>query len=145
MTASTLILPPELRAQLDSWITTGYPHETCGTLIGRSEGERTTLVRVTQCRNLNTDRAHDRFELDPGDFQKADTEAREAGLDIVGIWHSHPDHPAEPSETDRVQAWPGWSYIIVTVTAQGTQTLRSWRLDDTTQQFTEENVGAEAS
>ena len=77
---------------------------------------------------MNRERAHDRFELDPRDLLSADLAARAEGREIVGIWHSHPDHPAEPSETDRLAAWPGWSYLIVQVTAQGAGAMRSWRL-----------------
>jgi len=52
-----------------------------------------------------------------------------AGLDIVGIWHSHPDHPARPSETDRASAWPEWSYVIISLQRDGVRELRSWRLN----------------
>jgi proteasome lid subunit RPN8/RPN11 len=138
-----LVLPDARRAELTAWIRAGYPHETCGLLIGRSaagqreagepEAEggklRTEVVRVAQARNLNSERARDRYELDPADFMQADLAAREDGLEIVGVWHSHPDHPAEPSETDRAAAWEGWSYVIATVTADGVTAVRSWRLE----------------
>lgn len=80
--------------------------------------------------NLNHERPHDRYDLDPAGFLAADREARSAGLEIVGIWHSHPDHPARPSATDLAGAWEGWSYVIVAVTADGAGELRSWRLED---------------
>lgn len=124
-----LTLPPEVRAQLGEWVRAGYPHETCGVLVGTvpAPGDA-AAVRVEQARNLNTSRAHDRYELDPQDYLKADTRARADGLEIVGIWHSHPDHPARPSETDRAAAWEGYSYVIVAVTADDVADLRSWRL-----------------
>jgi proteasome lid subunit RPN8/RPN11 len=50
-------------------------------------------------------------------------------MEVVGIWHSHPDHPAQPSETDRQAAWEGWSYMILSVTGEGVSDVRSWRLD----------------
>lgn len=138
MTAPRLQLPASSRRQIADWAAAGYPHETCGLLLGRSNGGCNDISEAIQVDNLNTRRAHDRFELDPGGFQAADARAREQGLDIIGVWHSHPDHPAEPSETDRSQAWPEWSYIIVRVTATGARELRSWRLDGPA--FTEELI-----
>lgn len=77
---------------------------------------------------MNRVRARDRFELDPRDFLAAELAARRTGREIVGIWHSHPDHPAVPSETDRLAAWEGWSYLIAEVTRERAGALRSWRL-----------------
>ncbi len=126
--AAEISIAFDARAELEAWVAAGYPHETCGLLIGRRRGERTEVERVEQARNRNTERARDRYDLDPDDQLAADLRAREDGLEIVGIWHSHPDHPARPSETDRSKAWEGWSYVIVAVTADGVADLRSWRL-----------------
>ena len=68
------------------------------------------------------------MRLDPRDLLRAEDEARARSLAVVGIWHSHPDHPAEPSETDRAGAWDGWSYIIASVSSEGVSSVRSWRL-----------------
>ena len=133
-----LVLPQDVRRDLESWIGGGYPEETCGLLIGRTHLGRTEASRATQARNLNRERARDRYDLDPDDFLAADVAAREAGLEIVGVWHSHPDHPAEPSETDRKAAWEGWSYVIAEVTERGVRGLRSWRLSG--ESFVEEPV-----
>lgn len=133
-----LILSTALRGELDGHVTEGHPHEVCGLLIGSGDGRRTTAETVATARNLNRERAHDRYELDPQDFMAADQAAREAGLDIVGIWHSHPDCPAVPSVTDLEAAWEGYSYLIVTATAGGATSFRSWRLRDG--EFEEEEV-----
>ena len=93
---------------------------------------------MTQARNLNTERAEDRYEMDPLDLLRADEMARARRLDIVGVWHTHPDHPARPSATDRAQAWDGWSYLILEVGAGGVQAMRSWRLEGA--EFVEEAV-----
>ena len=77
-------------------------------------------------------------EVDPRDHMAAEHEARALGLTVVGVWHSHPDHPAEPSETDRASAWEGWSYLIARVTAGGVEHIRSWRLAG--ERFVEEPV-----
>jgi len=135
-----LVLPHEVRRDLETWIGGGYPDETCGLLVGRTHLGRTETLRATRAKNLNQARARDRYDLDPADFLAADLAAREAGLEIVGVWHSHPDHPAEPSETDRAAAWEGWSYVIAEVTRSGVRALRSWRLDG--QRFVEEPVSS---
>jgi len=115
--------------RLKSLAAAGYPHESCGVLIGRRSGEITEVAAVTQARNLNLERAHDRYELDPQDMVQSDQVARRQGLEVVGVWHSHPDHPARPSELDRAGAWEAWSYIIVSVTRSGIREIRAWRLD----------------
>ena len=125
----TLALSAELRALLERWVRAGYPHETCGLMSGERGSGCLVIERVVQAKNLNRERAHDRYELDPLDFLAADTEARDLGLEVLGVWHSHPDHPARPSETDRAAAWPDWSYVIVSVTGAGVQDMRSWRLN----------------
>lgn len=135
---ATLHLPAAEQERLRAWVEKGYPQETCGVLIGRSRDGVTEVVEVLPARNLNQERARDRYLLDPQDYLKADESARERGLSIVGVWHSHPDHPARPSATDRAHAWEGWSYVIASVTPEGVTDLRSWRLKDGA--FEEETV-----
>jgi proteasome lid subunit RPN8/RPN11 len=136
--AAVLRLPRALNRRLAKIVHAGYPEETCGVLLGDQSEDAVTVVALTQARNLNREHARDRYELDPKDFLAADETARERKLQIVGIWHSHPDHPARPSETDRARAWEGWSYVIISVTADGVQELRSWRLSDA--DFVEETI-----
>jgi proteasome lid subunit RPN8/RPN11 len=109
-----LTITPEIRAHIEAHAIETYPHECCGVIVGRVNDGR-VAVEAHRTGNLNTERAHDRFELDPKDYVRIDREAGVRGFDIVGIYHSHPDHPARPSETDLVAAWPGYSYIIVAV------------------------------
>jgi proteasome lid subunit RPN8/RPN11 len=108
----------------------GHPHEVCGVLVGRASRGRVEVVRAEIAGNLDQDRPRDRYLLDPGDFVRIDAVAREEGLDVIGIWHSHPDHPARPSVTDRERAWEGWAYVIVSVGWDGVRELRSWWLLD---------------
>ena len=115
-----------------------YPHEACGLLIGREADGRTLVERIVSCRNLAVDRLADRYVLDPDDFLAADEAARKEGLDIVGIWHTHPDHPARPSETDLEAAWPEYCYLIVSVTSAGVAEHRAWRLED--ERFIEQEI-----
>jgi proteasome lid subunit RPN8/RPN11 len=124
----TLHLPAALRERLSGMALGGYPEETCGLLIGRRTGPDTLVEDLVQASNLDRERPGDRYRLDPDAFAAADRWARERRLEIVGIWHSHPDHPAVPSPTDRARAWVGWSYLIAAVGAGGVTEVRSWRL-----------------
>lgn len=127
-TAPRLHLPSWIEQELRRAAAAGYPEEVCGVLLGHHEEGMTETVAIRQVANRNRDRARDRFDMDPAELLAVDREARSLDLDVVGIWHTHPDHPARPSETDRAAAWEGWSYVIVAVTGEGAGELRSWRL-----------------
>ena len=133
-----LSFAPAARAELESLARDGYPFEACGLLLGETVGRLVRVVDVTSARNLNVERAHDRYELDPRDLLAGEERAEGLGLTVLGIWHTHPDHPARPSETDRAAAWPGWSYVIVSVRDGAVADLRSWRLHDRV--FLEERI-----
>ncbi|MFC5475186.1 M67 family metallopeptidase [Paraherbaspirillum soli] len=125
----TLQLSEFLRASLERWAHAGYPVETCGLLLGERNSACSTIKRVTQAKNLSHERTRDRYLLDPQDFLAADNAARANGMEVLGIWHTHPDHPARPSEIDQAAAWPEWSYLILAVTRDGVKDIRSWRLN----------------
>lgn len=135
---STLRLPTDLRRTLETWAHEGYPNERCGLLLGHVTDSVADVREVVLGRNLNFSRARDRYELDPEDFIKADARARAEGMEIVGVWHTHPDHPARPSQTDRESAWSGWSYVILSVGSGGVNSVRAWRLDGA--EFVEEGL-----
>jgi len=98
-----------------------YPHECCGLLLGSiAEGGGDDGVRriaeAYAMRNANEATPHNRFDFDPKEHLAAQRAARERGLEIVGFYHSHPDHPAQPSQYDLDHAaWPGYSYLIVSI------------------------------
>lgn len=122
----------------------GYPHEVCGLLVGRAEGDGVKrIVRAERAKNLNTERAHDRYELDPMDWLRVDRSLDGTDLAIVGVYHSHPDHPARPSQTDLERAWPALSYLIVSVEKGTPTTARSWVLNEAAGRFEEETVRLE--
>lgn len=122
-----LQLSPEVAERLERLATDAYPEEACGLLVGKRAGEGRVIVRATLARNLS-ERAADRYVLDPDDYLAADEEARRQGLEILGVWHSHPDHPAEPSSTDLELAWEGFAYLIVAVSPSGVADRRCWSL-----------------
>jgi proteasome lid subunit RPN8/RPN11 len=106
-----------------------YPVEGCGVLLGHL-AEPPTVVDAMAGRNLVTERARDRYELDPLDILAAERRARAEGLDVVGFWHTHPDHPARPSRFDTERAWPDYLYAICSTTGEGVADVGWWRLQD---------------
>lgn len=118
----------------------GYPNEVCGIILGACDGQSKRAVAVRKAGNLNTDRAHDRYELDPMDLLAAERDGRDQNIEIVGFYHSHPDHPDAPSEFDRQRAWPVYSYLIISVRDGKDVSVRSWQLNDETKQFEEEKI-----
>ncbi len=104
-----------------------YPHECCGVLLGRFDdgsGPATkTVARIARCGNTREDSPHNRYHIDPKELVRIQREGRERGEDIVGFYHSHPDHPAQWSSTDLAEAhWLGCSYVITSV-EKGTATI----------------------
>jgi len=91
----------------------GYPNEICGIMLG-PQGDR-TVTAVRRARNIIVERSRDRYEIDPLDHIRIQREADAAGLDIVGYYHSHPDHPARASVFDTERAWAGYVYVIVSI------------------------------
>jgi proteasome lid subunit RPN8/RPN11 len=89
----------------------GYPNEICGFLVGARGSDK--VGRAVRARNTVVDRARDRYEIDPRDMIRAQREADDAGEDIFGYYHSHPDHPARPSVFDAERSWAGPAYLIV--------------------------------
>jgi proteasome lid subunit RPN8/RPN11 len=94
-----------------------YPHECCGVLLGRFEDDGSkTVMRVARCGNTREDSPYNRYNIDPKELIRIQREGRERGEDIVGFYHSHPDHPAQWSPTDIAEAhWFGCSYVITSV------------------------------
>jgi proteasome lid subunit RPN8/RPN11 len=105
-----------------------YPAECCGVLAGRP-GENREVIRFMPVVNRRTDDPH-RYLISPDDLRRAEAEVREAGLEVLGFYHSHPDHPAVPSVFDAEHAWPWYSYIIVRVDRGRAAEVSSWQLMD---------------
>lgn len=94
-----------------------YPHECCGVLLGQFDGDgKRVVTSVARCGNTRNDSPHNRYNINPRELIRIQREARERGEDIVGFYHSHPDHPAQWSVTDLAEAhWIGCSYVITSV------------------------------
>jgi len=93
-----------------------YPHECCGVLLGQIREDERVVISIARAGNTRTDSAHNRYNIDPRELVRIQREGRERGEDIVGFYHSHPDHPARWSPTDLAEAhWFGCSYVITSV------------------------------
>ncbi|MDR1577109.1 MAG: M67 family metallopeptidase [Deltaproteobacteria bacterium] len=121
-----------------------WPEEGCGLLLGRQEQERRTIAKLLSLTNAREDQARrNRFLITPEDFIQAELAALKLGLDILGIYHSHPDQPAIPSEFDRQWALPFYSYVIVSIVGGQFAAIASWRLADDRSAFWAEEFVAE--
>jgi proteasome lid subunit RPN8/RPN11 len=107
---------------------TAYPDECCGFFFGNDEGDQRQISRVLVVNNSKLGDKRRRFEISPQDYLKAERFADENNLRLLGVYHSHPDHPPIPSETDRRSAQPFFSYIIISITNGKLNGLRSWQL-----------------
>lgn len=139
---SRIVISPRHLQTISHHAAASYPEECCGFLIGHSgDGEETTVVeRVLSVGNERAESRHNRYLINPETVLAAHKEARALGLDVMGYYHSHPDHPARPSEFDREHAWPGLSYVIVSVEQGKVADTRSWRLSEDRERFDEETI-----
>jgi len=114
---SMLTIPRDVHASLRRHGEETYPHECCGVLLGRfaDDGSK-TVTRIARAGNTRDDSPHNRYHIDPKELIRIQRDGRERGEDIVGFYHSHPDHPARWSTTDLAEAhWFGCSYVITSV------------------------------
>jgi proteasome lid subunit RPN8/RPN11 len=130
-----------------------YPHECCGALLGRDStvvaganpekealNPEREILGLFPLVNRRDDSPRNRFAVTAEDVRSAEKAAREENLEVVGWYHSHPDHPARPSQYDRDHAWPWYSYIIVSVQGGAPQDMTSWRLNDDREEFSPEGI-----
>ncbi len=119
------VLYAELRAHGEET----YPHECCGIMMGKAVDDEISVVGLIRAGNTRTDSAHNRYNIAPQELIKAQREGRKAGLDIVGFYHSHPDHPAQWSQTDFAEAhWFGCAYVITAIAKGVAQITNSFLL-----------------
>ncbi len=122
-----------------------YPHECCGVLLGQfgDDGAK-SVSRIERCGNTREDSPHNRYHIDPKELIRIQREGRERGEDIVGFYHSHPDHPARWSTTDLAEAhWFGCSYVITSVEEGTAATSNSFELagvEETDKKFADELI-----
>ncbi len=124
----------EVRSHLEA----GYPNEACGALVGSVQEDANQVVEFHPMRNMIEDRPWDRYSLDPLEQLRVQKSAEARGLEIIGFAHSHPDHPARPSQFDAEHGWPFYSYVVASIRNRGLTEVTSWRLDEPEKTFREE-------
>jgi proteasome lid subunit RPN8/RPN11 len=143
--AAQLKISSELADKIRAHGAQTYPHECCGALLGRDTevADRRVYREIHGLHplvNRRDDSPNNRFSVTSQDVLDAEKAARQQGLEVVGWYHSHPDHPARPSQYDRDHAWPWYSYIIVSVANRIPDQMTSWRLADDRTEFECEEV-----
>ena len=118
-----------------------FPYECGGMLIGRFENGEKTVVELLPMENAASEaEQHNRVLILPKDVLRAERFAREKRLDVVGYYHSHPDHPAIPSQFDLDHALPVWTYVIVSVESGKAVDVRAWEMENDRSKFNEEEI-----
>ncbi len=133
MSEGRLGLPPQIARAIGAHGEDAYPHECCGALIG-TEGRVTEILPLP---NTTEEGPRRRFLVRPSDYRAAERRASEVGAGLLGFYHSHPDHPARPSQYDLDHAWPTFAYVIVTVKAGSAGDMTVWYLSDDRSSFIE--------
>jgi len=137
----TLELSRDILDKIHAHGEAAYPEEGAGFLLGQVNGERRQVIDLLELVNAREDAArHNRYLLTPQDYLRGEAEAARLGLDVLGVFHSHPDHPDRPSEFDREWAMPWFSYMITSVQAGHAVESRSWRLAEDRSTFVEETI-----
>lgn len=136
---STITIPRGVYEEIINHAKESYPNECCGVIVGGSMKGR-KIFDSQRATNTNTERANDRYIIDPRELNLIDKIARTQGMDIMGFYHSHPDHPDKPSATDREWGQPGYSYIIISVKGGTEVSVRSWIFNDDNEEFKEEKL-----
>jgi proteasome lid subunit RPN8/RPN11 len=121
-----------------------YPEEGAGLLLGDSTGAQSQVKEILPLTNAREKGArYNRYQLTPQDYLKGEQLAEDLGLSVLGVFHSHPDHPNLPSDFDRQWAWPNFSYLITSVNGGRASQSRSWRLREDRTAFSEEDLAVE--
>ncbi|MDQ6788607.1 MAG: M67 family metallopeptidase [Acidobacteriota bacterium] len=137
-----ILLKTEQAAAIETHGESEFPNECCGLLIGRfgSDG-RKTVVEIFSIENAKEESArHNRSLILPKDLLRGERYARAKQLEVIGNYHSHPEHPAIPSQFDLDHALPVWSYVIVSVLKGKAADLRSWEMEEDRTKFNEEEI-----
>jgi proteasome lid subunit RPN8/RPN11 len=119
-----------------------YPYECCGLLLGSfAAGGVKAISEIYPISNAREEQAkRNRFLIRPEELMRGERYAEIRGLDVFGFYHSHPDHPAVPSQYDLEHAWPLYSYIVISVSVGAAQDLRSWEMESDRSRFVEEKI-----
>lgn len=137
----TLVIHEDILSRIHRHGEQAYPEEGAGLLLGENRGSDQQVYEIVSLTNMREEGTrHNRYQLSPQDYLKGEELANSMGLEVLGVFHSHPDHPNRPSEFDRQWAWPNFSYLITSVLEGEAVESRSWRLNEDRAKFSEEEV-----
>ena len=136
-----LDIDPKVLQAMTDHAEAAFPNECCGFFYGSEDGSVRSVTTSREVTNSKEGDQRRRFSISDMDYLRAERHAAKEGLTLLGVYHSHPLHPAIPSEHDLAVALPYFSYIIVSVQPEGTDHVRSWQLNDS-RQFDEEQIVA---
>jgi proteasome lid subunit RPN8/RPN11 len=135
-----LHIPEDLIDKIREHGETHFPEEGAGFILGSvSDDHRYAEYLLPMTNQFEAEARSRRYLIEPEEMIQSEMKAEDLGLEIIGVFHSHPNHPAVPSEFDRERALPWYSYIITSIYQDGAQECRSWRLTDE-RQFSEEEI-----
>lgn len=128
----TVVLASGLLAEIRSQAEAGYPHEICGFLLGSLDADTSRFVaaELQPAANRRADESRRRYLIDPDEYRAVERRAARQDREIVGVYHSHPDAPARPSEYDRELAWPNCAHLIAAVINGAVREVSAWVLAD---------------
>ena len=136
-----LCLTPEQDRQIRREADATYPNECCGIIYGVVKSGVRVVSRLQPVANaFDEQERYHRFSISPEQLMRAERAAGDRAELVLGFYHSHPDHPARPSEYDRQHAWPFYSYVIVAVPKGEATEMTSWMLDESTEQFVSQEI-----
>src|ERR1051326_4926939 len=135
-----LQLSSEQRDQMTAHGERAYPHECCGFLIGKRQDGRKRIEEVRPAGNARDDSPQNRYLISPEEMLQAERDARRAGREILGFYHSRPDVPARPSQYDLEHAWPVYSFLIMSVNQGRATDMHSWVMEEDRSRFAEEGI-----
>ena len=141
----SLYLPEHIYQQVTLHLTSAYPNEGAGFLIGKIVDDQRSACMILALENeWETNETHKRYKIKANTYLEAESTAEKNGLEIIGVFHSHPNHPAKPSQDDRELALPWWSYLIISIQQKRVDHSRSWVLSENRDHFIEESLKIES-
>ncbi|MDA4130319.1 MAG: M67 family metallopeptidase [Thaumarchaeota archaeon] len=138
-----VVLHPQTTSLMESHAASSYPEECCGLLLGSYE-DNSRIKRVNEAKRMSNifqkEERYHRYTIDPKEYLKVENEAESMGFEVVGIYHSHPEAPAKPSQFDMVYAWPTLSYVVISVKNKVPAEAKSWILKNDRSEFIQEEL-----
>jgi proteasome lid subunit RPN8/RPN11 len=140
MTVADVAVSADARAMIEHHAAETYPHECCGALYGEATERGFHVVEAVPFPNTTSEGPRRRFLIQPSDYRAAEAHARTSKRSLIGFYHSHPDHPARPSQYDLDHAWPNMLYTITSVKEGQVEITTAWQLREDRSQFDERSL-----